>query len=78
MLMKKKFFFAASAAIFCVSGYLLMKTHSTGNGLTDLQLENIDALSDTEEEGYLYVVPVEYENGWGCNCAGKGDLECCA
>ena len=77
--MKKtnNFFFAGLAiAALAAGGFTYSNAADSKSQLSAVQLETIEALSHDEENGFLYVVPIEYSWGWGCNCAGKGKNEC--
>ena len=78
--MKKPFYFGLAFAALAAGGCFLMGNSTTSHQFTPQEIANIEALTATESAGpqrYLYVVPVEYKNGWGCNCAGKGPEKCC-
>lgn len=75
--MKKIIFSLAIVATAGLSIMCLYKTEYGRQSLDSVSLANIEALSHTEDSGYMYVTPVEYPWGWGCNCAGKGSEKCC-
>lgn len=74
--MKTKLKILGVAAIAVAAG-LVSISESRTTGQTPLTIANVEALSQGEVEGYMYVTPIEYSWGWGCNCAGKGQLKCC-
>lgn len=74
---KKNFFGIVMAAMAMGVGYSQFTKTDTNTSLSDTQMENIEALSDTEGPRYMYVHYVDYPWGQGCNCTGTGNLLCC-
>ena len=76
--MKKRIIygFALAAITTGIVGFRLAQSQNE-RSLTDLEIENIEALTDTEKKTYQFVTYIEYSWGWGCNCSGTGNQECC-
>lgn len=74
--MKKVIFSLVFAAVAGISAVHFNQSSDSRKPLCATAMANIEALSSTER-GYMYVTPIEYSWGWGCNCAGNGSKKCC-
>lgn len=77
--MRKKILFSAAAvAVMGVASFAVLTSNNHSRELSDLELANIEALTDDETRGFASVTKKELpESAPGCICAGQGDLYCC-
>ncbi|MDR2139630.1 MAG: NVEALA domain-containing protein [Tannerella sp.] len=76
--MKRIFFYMMIVAAIVVAAAWNVSQSKSEMALTDVALENVEALADEESsDKYKYVLPGTPGSGVACLCSGSGSLSCC-
>ena len=75
--MKKKFFGSLAVLAIAAVAAFNVNVNTQEEGLSDVSLDNVEALAGEKGDGYLYVEPGSPGSGVACVCYKEGQESCC-